>query len=64
MKTETRQVKQQMKASHTGSHWLAGKTVEILEWDHGEPWEEPIVKVKCEGETVWMNPKDFEENKR
>lgn len=56
---ETRRVKQHMRASESGAHWLAGKEVEVLEWDQDEPWDEPTVKVKCEGESVWMNPKDF-----
>jgi hypothetical protein len=59
---ETIQVKQQMRASERGVHWLAGKTVEVVEWDHGDPGEEAIVKVKCEGKSVWMNPKDFEDD--
>ncbi len=38
---------------------MAGKEVEVLEWDHGDAWEYPIVKVRYQNETIWMNPKDF-----
>lgn len=48
------------------ARWLAGRRVKILEIDHGELWEDTVVKVKPivsepgqRDDVVWMNPKDF-----
>ena len=61
-------IKDKMFYSETGTHWLAGKTVEVFEVEAGEIWEEVIVEVgvgAIAGNSkgvlrCWINEKDIE----